>query len=268
MNIVILSGDSYRHKYYFNSILDKFDVELLVKVKRSLDISREIKIRFLSPEDKKLLAEHTRLRNLKERDYFFLHGRNFFESNIKQIIETDWDGFNSQKIINAVKRANPDIILVFGTPLIKKRFLDILPDFTINLSGLSPYYKGSATLFWPFYFMEPQYAGHTFHIVDPRVDHGDILHQGKPQISATDTLPDIGCKDVLAAAKELPQLVARIFKRKITRFPQVAKGKIFYRDDFKPHHLRIIKFLLDGGFLKEYLSHRKLFPDPKIIEQL
>ncbi len=268
MNIVILSGDSYRHKYFFNSILANYEIQLLVEVKRSLDISREIRIRYLNPDDKKLLVDHTRLRNEKEKEYFSSGGRNFFRKNIKQIINTNWHDFNTPKIIETVKKAKPDIVLVFGTPLIRKNFLDILPPFTINLGGLSPYYKGSATLFWPFYFMEPQYAGHTFHIIDSGIDHGDILHQGKPDIWETDTLPDIGCKDVVLASKELPLLVAKISKGKIVRFPQVAKGKIFYRDDFKPHHLRVVKFLLNNGFLKEYLSHRALFPDPKIIQQL
>ena len=40
----------------------------------------------------------------------------------------------------------------------------VLPKEKINLHlGLSPWFKGSVTLFWPFYHLMPQFCGSTFH---------------------------------------------------------------------------------------------------------
>ena len=270
MRIAFITGNSYRHKYYCNSVLNNnsYIIPLLIKVKRSLNIAEEIDIRYLNNEDKKLLDWHTNLRIQKEKEYFLPEGENFNEANVENVLEIKQDKVNSQEVIEAIKKANPDVVIVFGTALLKKDLLDGMPKFVINLSGLSPYYKGAATLFWPFYFMEPQYAGHTFHIIDSKIDHGPILHQGRPEIFADDTLPDIGSRDIIVATKELPKLLEKIKAGNIKFYKQRSIGKIFYQNDFKPHHLRVIKFLLDNGFLKEYTENRDLFPDPKIITQI
>ena len=41
--------------------------------------------------------------------------------------------------------------------------------------GLSPYYRGSATLFWPFFFNELHFLGTTIHIATNKVDAGCII---------------------------------------------------------------------------------------------
>jgi folate-dependent phosphoribosylglycinamide formyltransferase PurN len=268
MRIGLISGDSYRHKYYCNTILDNYDVSLLVNTKRSLNIADEVKISYLNENDKKLLEDHTNLRIIKEKEYFLPKGESFNCKNLEVRLEVDQKSLNSNQVIEAAKKANLDMVLVFGTSLIKKDLLKVLPKYTINLSGLSPYYKGAATLLWPFYFMEPQYAGHTFHIVDLRIDHGDIIHQGRPEIFVDDTLPDIGARDVIRATEELPLLLKKIESGDIKLYPQNSKGKIFYQNDFKPYHLRVIRFLLDNGFLGEYLQNKHLFPDPEVINQV
>ena len=85
---------------------------------------------------------------------------------------------NAPKVLNAVKNLAPDVVVVYGTSLIKRALLSVMPKYVINLhAGLSPYYRGAATLYWPIYFMEPQNLGYTFHLIDLKIDHGDILHQ-------------------------------------------------------------------------------------------
>ena len=270
MRIAFISGDSYRHKYYCNSVLDddNYEFPLLIKVKRFLNIVDETPVEYLTKEDKELLDAHTEMRIIKEREYFLPKGGSFNEKNVKKVIEVDQRDVNSSKVIKAFKEAKPDVVIVFGVSLLKKELLCVMPKYVINLSGLSPYYKGAATLFWPFYFMEPQYAGHTFHIIDDKIDHGGILHQGRPEIYENDTLPDIGARDVIKAAEELPKLLKKLEFGDIKIYPQKNIGKLFYKKDFKPHHLRVIKKLIEEGFLKEYIKNRHLFPDPKIITQV
>ena len=73
-----------------------------------------------------------------------------------------------------------------------------LPKETLNLHlGISPEFKGAATLFWPFYFQKPGWAGATFHYLSDRADSGDIVHQVLPQLDITDGIHDVGAKTVL-----------------------------------------------------------------------
>jgi len=270
MKIAFISGDSYRHKYYCNNILDmdEYEFPLLVKVKRSLNITDETPVEYLNEKDKNLLDAHTEMRIKKEKEYFLPKGEYFNEKKVRNVVEIEQNEVNSKKIIEAFKESKSDVVIVFGVALLKKELLCVMPKYVINLSGLSPYYKGAATLFWPFYFMEPQYAGHTFHIIDEKIDHGGIIHQGRPEIYEDDTLPDIGARDVIKAAEELPKILKKIEFEDIKIYPQPNTGKLFYKNDFKPHHMRIIKKLIDEGFLKEYLENRHLFPDPKLITQV
>ena len=93
------------------------------------------------------------------------------------ILKVDTDKLNSQESVDFVKKINPDVVLIYGSGLIKEPLYSTLPKNAINLHlGLSPNYKGAATLFWPFYFMEPTYAGSTFHyITDKTVCIGYIV---------------------------------------------------------------------------------------------
>ena len=43
--------------------------------------------------------------------------------------------------------------------------------------GLSPWYKGGATHFWPTYLIEPEFTGITVHETTKDLDAGAIIHQ-------------------------------------------------------------------------------------------
>lgn len=71
-----------------------------------------------------------------------------------------------------------DLICLFGTAILKSSWLHAFSSTVVNLHlGLSPYYRGSATLFWPFVFRELQYLGTTIHLASKKVDAGAILHR-------------------------------------------------------------------------------------------
>src|SRR3989344_5303890 len=127
MKIALLTGDSYRHKYYCNEVLHNYDVSLLVKVKRSLNIAEETKIDYLNEEDKKLLENHTALRIQKEKEYFLPKGKDFYEDKATKVLEVSQNEVNSEIVIKAFKDIKADVALVFGTALIQKPLLKIMP---------------------------------------------------------------------------------------------------------------------------------------------
>lgn len=267
MNIALLTGTAYRHTYFANRIMEHYPVALHVRVQRSNSISAEIKIPRGSPSDMELLENHDAARLEKEKQYFLPLGERFKAA--ENIIEISEDSLNTIEVVDRIKGMKLDAVFVYGTGLIKQELLSLLPKIVINLhAGLSPQYRGSATLYWPIYFMEPQSVGFTFHLIDSRIDHGAIVHQGRPEIKSGDQIHDLGCKTIITAAQDAIKILEKLEKGEIRYFEQKSTGKIFYTGDFKPYHLRVTDFLMKNGLIEEYLNHKERFPDPKIIFQV
>ena len=103
----------------------------------------------------------------------------FFKKHTKQklpdvdIFETE--SCNSRESIAFIKQHNPDLIFIWGTGIIKKNVIN-LAKYTVNCHfSKLPYFKGSFSEFWIFYFKDFEKAGITFHIVNEKIDAGDIL---------------------------------------------------------------------------------------------
>jgi folate-dependent phosphoribosylglycinamide formyltransferase PurN len=127
--------------------------------------------------------------------------------------------------------------------------------------GLSPRYRGVATLFWPFYFYEPNHAGTTIHYIDMGIDSGDIIHQSVPVIEKGDGLHDVACKAVIKSTEDVIKLLG-LSEWKSQR--QKSKGKLFVNSDFRPEHLRHV---YHDDIVHLYLSGQIKPPAPVLFKQ-
>lgn len=267
MKIALFTGTALRHLYYAAKIASSADVVLHVKTMRSQDLADEISGDAFSASDRALLKTHSDLRSAKEREYFLPLAESM--PDVPVAIEVAMKELNSQKIVNALQESHAEAVIVYGTGLLKSPLLSIAPRWVINLhAGLSPYYRGAATLYWPIYFMEPQSVGFTLHLIDEHIDSGPIIHQNRPEIRAKDTIHDLGCRTITVAADDMLKLLPKIERGEIEPKPQLSKGKIFYERDFKPYHLRVTDFLMRERLFEEYLKNRHLFPDPSLVQYL
>lgn len=272
MKIVMVINDSLRHKFYANSIIDNFDVVGVIETERDYymeaKVSGDIELEY-NDADAELMRWHFDLRVDKEVEYFGEH------SNVKKVpahIKLYRHELNSDVVCSFIHGLEPDVVLVYGGPLIKTKLLSACPECTINLhAGLSPWYRGAATLFWPLYMQEPEKLGTTLHLINEKVDDGEILHQHRPTIYADDTQHDIGCRAIVETVDCAIQLLTKLERTGLmTRHPvpKVRGEKIWSKWDFRPYHLRVLKFLLDNGMLKEYLDTiDSPMREVKIIEQ-
>jgi methionyl-tRNA formyltransferase len=88
------------------------------------------------------------------------------------------DDYNGPEAEQALRDASTDILLLYGSKIIKPNILAIPRVGTLNAhSSLLPKYRGSASEFWMLLNDERQYAGITVHWVDPGLDTGDIFLQ-------------------------------------------------------------------------------------------
>lgn len=99
---------------------------------------------------------------------------------------------NSEKVRNFILERSPQLIIVSGAPLLKKRIINAAEGRIINLHpGLTPQYRGRYGDFWPIYNKEPDMVGATVHYLDKGIDTGAILLQQQIDFNPDDTLKTI-----------------------------------------------------------------------------
>ena len=115
----------------------------------------------------------------------------------------------------------PDVVLVFGTEILRDEVIASFRGNLINLHlGLSPYYRGSGTNFWPLVNREPEYVGATIHYLDAGIDSGPIIAHVRPEMRADDGPHDVGNRTIVAAAAVLARLAAAHTQEPLSASPQ------------------------------------------------
>jgi methionyl-tRNA formyltransferase len=97
------------------------------------------------------------------------------------------DSINSSKVINIVKKYNPDIIIVNGTRIIKEDILLSTNAIFLNTHlGITPKYRGVHGGYWALVENDYKNCGVTVHLVDKGIDTGGILYQDTIEINNND----------------------------------------------------------------------------------
>jgi hypothetical protein len=253
MKILLVIGDHLRHLYFAEEICSRYsDVGIILMGRESLEIPQAP---ICSAGDKILWDHHFRLRKDIE-EARFPTSKSKLESMSNAVLRVDSSELNSSTSKSFATKFSADICLVFGSDLIRDPLLSALPQVTLNVHlGLSPRYRGSATLFWPFYFMEPHWCGVTIHQISSRIDGGQIVSQRTPNLVSGMKLHDVGAESVKCAVSEtLAVLESFESKGALNSMPQTSSGKLFLMSDFKPHHLRINYIYFDDQMVDALLT--------------
>lgn len=169
------------------------------------------------------------------------------------VARVPWGHGNGGDIFDFVHGLAPDLILLFGSSIIREPLLDTYGGRILNMHlGLSPYYRGSGTNFWPLVDGLPECVGVTVHHATLRVDGGAVLAQARPTIEEADESHDLGCKTIMAGAR----LVLRLLRGGgplPSGVPQVGDGRLCRRADFTPHALARMRDNFTAGMIPRYL---------------
>ena len=93
----------------------------------------------------------------------------------------------------------PDVIVVYGTRIIRSNIFERAGRITLNMhTGLSPFYRGDSTLFWPVYYNDPTHLGVTVHELVASIDGGDIATTVPVIYTKGDSEADLFAKGVKA----------------------------------------------------------------------
>ncbi len=254
--IVILTGDELRHIFFkkFMSIQTSFNVIASFCESTTGNISKQVN----NENNNSLRMEHLNGRQESEID--------FFQSFCDKTIDESRSNFIQRGDINLTDNVNkiislkPDIIISYGCSIIRSDLLQIFKGKFINIHlGLSPYYRGSGTNFWPFVEDELSLIGTTFMHIDEGIDTGGIIHQIRAEIRKGDSIHSVGNRLIQNSAKECIKLIENFESVKnIKKLKNKSiNGKLYRNKDFTEESIQQAYHNLDQK-IERYLDKKNI----------
>jgi methionyl-tRNA formyltransferase len=124
--------------------------------------------------------------------------------------------------------------------------------------GLSPYYRGTGTNFWPLVEGCPEYVGATFMHMDEGVDTGAIIHQIRAEIRPHDTQHQIGNRLIRDVSLVYPAII-RAFKTlaPMPQIPRSAGDRLCRRKDLTAAAVEQAQRNFTDGMIGKYLADKE-----------
>lgn len=173
---------------------------------------------------------------------------------------------NNPMYIEQIKQLRPDVIALCGTSIVKKPIIYLPPHGVLNLhGGLPQKYRGVWTTLWAVYNEEPEYIGPTVHFVDSGVDTGNIIYQGRPDITTDDNPETLYVKVVKLGVEMMIQAINDIENGKIESYPQKKVGDLYIGKSVTAEILAKAWKNVEKGTIHEYVNN-KIERDRRVLE--
>lgn len=253
--IVILTGSELRHRYFRQFL----SCSKYIKVLKSYCEGEEKSLKNLilkSSQEKDLRIQHLNQRECYEREFFL----EFCQKNIDNSnpVYIDKGAINHQKYVDEIQYLDPDLIISYGCSIINSKLLEHFKDRFINVHlGLSPYYRGSGTNYFPFVNNEPVFCGVTFMHIDRGIDTGEIIHQIRAELRYGDNIHLVGNRLIESMTSETEKLIFNFdtLKNKSVNFPPLPR--YFYKNkDFTEKSLEILYDNFSSGMIENYILNK------------
>jgi methionyl-tRNA formyltransferase len=264
MKVTLLTGSHPRHLFVAQSLYQAGLLAALIIEEREAFVPSPPPN--LDPELNELFIHHFREREKAESDFF---SEPVYDFNSTAILKVQKDELNSAKVWDFIKANPTDIAFSYGVHILLDDTLKHFSGQAWNIhGGLSPWYRGTATMFWPSYMLEPQMTGMTVHQLVRKIDAGDIIHQTTAPLVRGDGVHQLACRAVIALAEELPQLV-EIYGAGGLKPPerQKSSGKLWLNKDWRPEHLIPVYKHFENRIVDMYLDGRIRHFEPDIVRQ-
>lgn len=238
MRALVLTSNSLRHRYFSNIISEKFDLTGIISEKKSKYYSKP-------KSESALVRQHFHMLSMSEQS-FFSHYDDFPDVPIMHLENSS---INNEKTIDWAKEHDPEVVFLFGTGILCDAWLDKF-HVIINLHlGLSPFYRGSATLFWPFVNNDISCVGATIHLAVKDVDAGPILARIKPDLEIGDDYYCINHKTIKKAIDSLSSVFFGYVNGSITAQQQTIEqnNPVYKKCDFNESVLQKALENIDQG---------------------
>ena len=253
--VVILTGHELRHQYFKTYLASIPQIQIVQSYCE--DHAPLTKLVTMTPSTP-LQKEHLAARITSEKEFFqeFV-SKTQDRSNPKYIVSGT---INSPAYVQEIIGLNPDLIICYGCSIIKAPLIEAFPRRIMNIHlGLSPYYRGAGTNYWPLVNAEPEYVGVSFIYLDEGIDTGEVIHQIRARIFEGDSPHQIGNRligDMCVVAAKLIEKFERLSKVQQLRANETDR---YYRTrDFSPESVERLIKNFNSSLVKNYLREEKV----------
>ena len=256
--IILLTGSELRHEFFRKFLAIHKDIIVLASYCESKKGNLlELVNNDEQQNDSRL--KHLITRKIVEKDFF--ESFCFKVEDKSKPIFIKKGGINNTSHVSKIIQLNPDIIISYGCSIIRSELINIFKGRFINIHlGLSPYYRGSGTNFWPFVNNELQFIGATFMHIDEGVDTGEIIHQIRANIFHDDNIHQIGNRLIRDTFSECVKLI-RSFD-KLEKMNQLSIDSINVRyytnKDFTEESISQAYKNISDGLIVNYLKNKHI----------
>jgi folate-dependent phosphoribosylglycinamide formyltransferase PurN len=263
MKVIIITGDSLRHKYIVDQLI-KYNTNLdftWIIQKRDNELKNLDDYEDLSSDLKTLYKKHFEERMKAEEVFFSNKAGENSKKKINKILEISKDDFLNGTLLKIVKHSKVDGLISYGCSKINESILRLIGLFKINIhGGLSPRYKGTLTHFWPTFLLEPEYTGITVHNLSDKIDGGDILLQTAVNLESKDGIHENACRSVKEFADQFPLFLKRNLNNSgmPPGIPEISLGRIWVNSMWHPITLKTIYNYYENKVNKFCLKNRKI----------
>jgi len=160
--------------------------------------------------------------------------------------------------IRKIVASKPDLLIAYGCSIIKEPLLSLFSGRFINVHlGLSPYYRGSGTNYWPLVNNEPEYIGATFMYIDSGIDTGEVIHQIRAKCFWGDGPSQIGNRLILDMSKVYKDIINNFDSlKKMPQLPVPLNERFYKRRDYTEDSVLILYKNFYKNLIGKYLIER------------
>ncbi|KPJ66671.1 MAG: hypothetical protein AMJ43_07250 [Coxiella sp. DG_40] len=219
MNIVFLTTEDTHHYYLINEIHKFHSVkkvfyqtkhikhkDLGKRFRRVID-PRRLRFTIRSLLVKLLFNKEIVLRRKYENKMFFNNAVPYLNPEIptEKIFS-----FNIPEEVEKVRKEKPDLIIVFGTEVLKGEILEVASLDILNIHrNILPKYRGGGLPSWIFYNKDFDNLGTTIHLCAEKLDAGDIVSQKFYSLKRDDRIYTLRYKTTLIALEILKETIEK-----------------------------------------------------------
>ena len=256
MKIVILTGSEVRHTFMRKAIGLADGVTVLRTYCEGtenglLDIVRK------DGADSSARKAHLHTRHVAETDFFGAFVS--LTSDLSAPLHLPRGTINDPVRTEEINNLAPDLLVAYGCSLIRDPLLSAFSGRFLNVHlGLSPYFRGSGTNFWPLVRGHPEYVGATFMHLDAGIDTGEIIHQIRARVEPGDNPHQIGNRLIRDVALVYPEIIRKFHDLpQPPPIPEPLEQHVCRKRDFDEASVSDLYDAFDAGLVDRYVAERE-----------
>jgi methionyl-tRNA formyltransferase len=224
MKTIVLTTDTKHHTFFIRELAKVHPIHSTVLETSTLEPGFSVKHDF---EDQREEFEQVHL----------LENENISIDKFSETIS--FDNINSSECLSYLSKIKPDVLLVYGTRIIRNAVIRVCPEGIINLHGANPEkYRGLDSHLWAIYHNIFDEFDVTLHRVNSKIDDGEILGTAKLKIHKNLELHMLRSENVkLCVSLALHALNEFSISNTFSSSPQKRMGRYY---SFMPAELKEI----------------------------